>query len=296
MASSSAQTISLNRFLLFAIAFLIAIILGAQASAEIISEHDRDNYCQCYATQAVKDYDDNIKFGCNFPGPEWQSIWGAHYGWCMRLRSDVLISATDEQKQLRAVMISGCYCHYYAREAVKAAKENVALGCGFSGPRWIDDHASHNNWCKALPSNSRAHLDEAQARMQDLQRCKQNKIKQGAKTSPSAAQTTADPNAGHTLGKRWRTFSGAWDTEMNPGGSFSATFTQQGNRVTGQFINGSLEGTLEGETILNFTVTFQSSVRGSGRLTLNQWRTAFDGRFTLESDPGTVRTWIGKRK
>ena len=83
---------------------------------------------------------------------------------------------------------------------------------------------------------------------------------------------------------------------MSPGGSFGLTLTQQGNRVTGQFINGSLEGTLEGETILNFTVIFQSSVRGSGRLTLNQSRTAFDGRFTLESDPGTVRAWIGKRK
>jgi hypothetical protein len=166
--------------------------LAAEACAGvIISDQDRDSYCRLYANQAVKDYEDNIKFGCNYKGPEWQSIWGAHYGWCMRLRSDVLTSATDEQKHLRGVMISGCYCHYYAREAVKAAKENGFLGCGFSGPRWIDNHASHNNWCRALPSNSRAHLDEAQVRIQDLQRCKQEKIKQGAKTSPSEATPCA---------------------------------------------------------------------------------------------------------
>jgi hypothetical protein len=83
---------------------------------------------------------------------------------------------------------------------------------------------------------------------------------------------------------------------MVPGGAFSVTFTQQGNRVTGQFINGTLEGTLEGNTALDFTVTFQSSVKGSGRLTLMPGGKAFDGRFTLESDPGTVRALTGQRR
>ena len=174
-------------------------------------------------------------------------------------------------------------------------KENVSLGCGLSGGRWGDHHATHYNWCRSLPAHSRAHIDEEQARIQGLQRCKQDKIQQGAKTSPNEAGTTADPKAGRTLGKRKRTFSGMWDTEMIPGGSFSVTFTQQGTRVTGQFINGSLDGTLEGSDV-NFTVTFQSSVKGSGRLTLMQGGKAFDGRFTLESDPGTVRAWKGTRR
>jgi hypothetical protein len=282
-----------------AIAFLIGISLAAEAYAEvIISDRDRDNYCRFYADQAVKDNDDNVKLGCGYKGPEWQSIFGAHYGWCMRLKADVLTNATDAQKTNRGAALTICFCHDYAREAVKAAKENVSLGCGLSGGRWGDHHASHYNWCRSLPPHSRAHIDEEQARIQDLQRCKQDKIQQGAKTSPPDAATTADPKAGRTLGKRklQGTFSGTWDTQMLPGGSFSVTFDQQGNRVTGQFINGSVEGTLEGATALNFNITFQSSVKGSGRLTLMQGGKAFDGRFTLESDPGTVRAWKGTRR
>jgi hypothetical protein len=185
------------------VAFLIFIGFAADAYAEVtISDRDRDNYCRFYADQAVKDNEDNIKLGCGYTGPEWQSIFGAHYGWCMRLRSDVLTSATDAQKASRGAAITICYCHHYAREAVKAAKENVSLGCRFSGARWIDHHASHYNWCRSLGPHSRAHITEEQARIQDLQRCKQDKIKQGAKTSPGDAPTTADPKAGRTLGKR----------------------------------------------------------------------------------------------
>jgi len=172
------------------IAFLCAIGLTAQASAEI-SEHDRDSYCRLYADQAVKAYEDKLKYGCTgFQGPEWDPKFGAHYGWCMRLSGDPR-NAADNQTYLRAAMISSCYCHYYAREAVKAAKENRSLGCGFTGARWIDSHAAHNNWCRGLPSNSRAHIDEAQARSQDLQRCKREKIQQGARTSPGEASPCA---------------------------------------------------------------------------------------------------------
>ena len=175
-----------------AIVFLVGISLAAQAYAEvIISDRDRDNYCRLYANQAVKDNEDNIKLGCRYTGPEWQSIFGAHYGWCMRLRADVLTSATDAQKNSRGAAMTICFCHDYARQAVKAAKENVSLGCGFTGARWTDQHASHNNWCRSLSPHSRAHIDEERARTQDLQRCKQDKIKQGAKTSPSEAARCA---------------------------------------------------------------------------------------------------------
>jgi hypothetical protein len=106
-----------------AVVVLMGISLAAQAHAEvIISDRDRDNYCRFYADQAVKDNEDNVKLGCGYKGPEWQSVFGAHYGWCMRLRADVLANATDAQKTNRGAAITICYCHHYAREAVKSCE------------------------------------------------------------------------------------------------------------------------------------------------------------------------------
>jgi hypothetical protein len=246
----------------------------------------RCSSCKAYANQAAAMASKNASLGCGLTGPEWNPDANAHYRACLSIP---LVLANENAK--RAQQMDVCKaCRQYSDLAVKAVEQNVSLGCGYTGPAWIKDAQPHFGWC--LKHGTGAAKQETSLRSSALRTCNQQKS-EGTKTAPSPAD---DVTKGRTLGKRKLGFRGTWDTEMLPGGSFSVTFSQQGNRVTGQFINGSVEGTLEDSDALNFTVTFQSSLKGSGRLTLMQGGQAFEGRWTLDSAPGTVRAWSGKRR
>jgi hypothetical protein len=45
-------------------------------------------------------------------------------------------------------------CEQYARSAVVDQERNVALGCGYAGPRWSTDEAGHFRWCAGARQTS----------------------------------------------------------------------------------------------------------------------------------------------
>ena len=60
-------------------------------------------------------------------------------------------------------------CERYADEAVALVERARELGCGFSGPRWVEDRSLHRDWC--LRQQAAAIDGEARAREDDLERC-----------------------------------------------------------------------------------------------------------------------------
>lgn len=80
-----------------------------------------------------------------------------------------------------ATTVAGCakwpehdaaFCLDYASKAVAAAKENVQLGCGNSGPRWVTDNGQHLDWCLALGAVEEGPNNEAAARAGALRSCR----------------------------------------------------------------------------------------------------------------------------
>jgi hypothetical protein len=66
---------------------------------------------------------------------------------------------------------SDALCTEYAATAVKQSNENVAMRCGFAGPRWDSNAANHLNWCRAV--DPALQVSENAARTQDLERCRE---------------------------------------------------------------------------------------------------------------------------
>jgi hypothetical protein len=80
-----------------------------------------------------------------------------------------------------ATTLAGCakwpehdaaFCRDYAEKAVVAAKENVQLGCGNNGPRWVTENSPHLTWCLALGAVEEGPNNEAAARAAALQSCR----------------------------------------------------------------------------------------------------------------------------
>lgn len=64
------------------------------------------------------------------------------------------------------------FCQDYATNAVTAAKENVQLRCGNTGPRWTINFNEHVDWCKSLEDQEGPPNAEAAARASALQTCR----------------------------------------------------------------------------------------------------------------------------
>ena len=66
--------------------------------------------------------------------------------------------------------VAGSNCDDYAKLTLQQAKRNVALKCGYSGPRWLLDAKRHRRWCEEVgPAGWRAEL---KVRDQMLARCR----------------------------------------------------------------------------------------------------------------------------
>ncbi|MDP3961643.1 MAG: hypothetical protein Q8Q26_16535 [Pseudorhodobacter sp.] len=125
--------------------------------------------CRDYALNAVAMNVEAQKLGCGFAPPVWSNDHQMHFSWCMQGANAA--SAGPETKK-RAAELDGCravqpnnqppapppsptpgfdLCGAYANEAVKAAVRADALGCGFSGPRWLQDFKAHYDFCATNP-------------------------------------------------------------------------------------------------------------------------------------------------
>ncbi len=91
-------------------------------------------------------------------------------------------------------------CGVYASEAIKEINEANALGCGFSGGRWTTDYNAHLNWCKT-PGVTILHIGgEDQARLAQLEHCRENKQAQNAQCDTYAAMMVGYAKENLTLG------------------------------------------------------------------------------------------------
>jgi hypothetical protein len=61
------------------------------------------------------------------------------------------------------------YCGQYTSDAMKSVLLAKHLKCGFQGPRWNNDKASHMAWCLFVPQNIA--LSETDARSANLKLC-----------------------------------------------------------------------------------------------------------------------------
>jgi hypothetical protein len=61
------------------------------------------------------------------------------------------------------------YCAKYANLAVAQQNKNVVLGCGLTGPRWMNNYGLHYSWCLGAPLA--AAKAETHARIAGLQQC-----------------------------------------------------------------------------------------------------------------------------
>lgn len=70
-------------------------------------------------------------------------------------------------------------CRAYATQAVAQNEDNLAKGCGFAGPRWQSDHDAHYRWCVGGGWMFDGHKNEANARADELSRCKPKPSNEG---------------------------------------------------------------------------------------------------------------------
>lgn len=61
-------------------------------------------YCDQYADEARRQYQDNVTFSCGFAGGRWSSNMQEHAGWCMTANNQ----AVDAERNLRTTMLNQC--------------------------------------------------------------------------------------------------------------------------------------------------------------------------------------------
>jgi hypothetical protein len=122
--------------------------------------------CRQYANNALADAQTNNAFGCGFGGPRYTSTEQGHLSWCIGAQQD----SVDGESVGRLRDMDLCRtCNEYAGKAVSANQQNIALGCGFGGPRWNSDRQGHMPWCMGAQAQSRR--NEEDARNNDLLHC-----------------------------------------------------------------------------------------------------------------------------
>lgn len=100
-----------------------------EANEDLAKEEDlnrhRDlnmcGFCRPYADSAAAAEATNLKLGCGFSGPEWQTDVRAHLGWCIGLNPKVIPDATDAQTAKRTSAIQDCK----AQKLQEAAKAGI---------------------------------------------------------------------------------------------------------------------------------------------------------------------------
>lgn len=128
----------------------------------------KDKSCRNYALKAVDYNREAQKHGCGFKPPVWSNNHQAHFDWCMHGNNSKVAPTRNQE---RADELKKCLtptplapgnppapggtppkdCNLYANEAVKTAAKADALGCGFVGPRWLQDYKAHFDFCQKQP-------------------------------------------------------------------------------------------------------------------------------------------------
>jgi len=167
----------------------------------------RDAACRDYALKAVEANVEQLKLGCGFQPPVWSNDHQRHFDWCMQGANDQFIGAETKKRSLALKdcrqakqatqpppqppappglvpdAAQAAYCDTYANEAVRVAAMADALGCGFTGPRWLQNYAAHRDFCLGQQNPTLMNA-EHDARFAEYQACKQRLGQPGAGPAP----------------------------------------------------------------------------------------------------------------
>jgi hypothetical protein len=108
--------------------------------------------CKRYATEAVRQNQQNQQLQAGFKPPVWSSDFKGHYNWCMHganIQSTPAHLASREKAlqeffvKKQGKEVAG---KRYATEAVRQYNQSVALGTGFKPPAWRADFNAHYSW------------------------------------------------------------------------------------------------------------------------------------------------------
>ncbi len=196
-----------NSTMFWALGVALAAGLGAPPSAKA----DANLNCHAYASNAVKQQNQNLANACGLAGIGWSGNYQAHFAWC-RL-PNVNITHVSRADRHRKTALAKCYrskrrlnlkakrklnvgkakdrlkkhqakrdtfCGVYATEARQQYQDAVAKKCGFSGGRWSANVNTHRAWC--LKVSEAAAKAESAHRVAALQGCSQGKLFSRPKT------------------------------------------------------------------------------------------------------------------
>jgi len=134
-------------------------------------------FCSIYATHAMMSANRNVEYNCGFGGPSWSNgkaladnETGGHFKWCLNASQE----DAEGEEIGRLHTWDNCpqadRCRTYAKFAMRdiaVARNNFPVFAPyFTGNRWGENEAGHENWCKTAPNE---HVDsEHLARMNEL--------------------------------------------------------------------------------------------------------------------------------
>jgi hypothetical protein len=122
-------------------------------------------FCTNYATAAMQSVNAAKANRCGFAGPRWVANFNGHRNWCLFVDE----SMANAETAARQNELHPCQCEFYANQAMVQIATAVWKKCGFSGPRWIENRAPHQNWCMSVPAGNV--IFEAQQRQNMLAAC-----------------------------------------------------------------------------------------------------------------------------
>jgi len=156
----------------------VACLLVLAAMSVAAAAQGRRAECAGYASEAVAQYEQNLRLRCDFESPRWSDERESHFAWCL-----ISPRGAADESETRRRMLEDCAdrrrggggdgkhanCDTYAKVAAVQAQANGKYNCRFRGPEWSSDSHSHYRWCM---SNKRDFIiDQVRYRAAELQKC-----------------------------------------------------------------------------------------------------------------------------
>lgn len=169
-----------------AIAVFAATMAGSSAPA---AAQGRRSECTVYAREAVEQYQQSVRLGCDFEGARWSDQREAHFAWCLisprgvveesRIRHRMLFDCaarhggnggTRPRPRIRRAP-EGRYasCDTYAKVASVQAEAARKFRCDLRGPEWSVEASLHYHWC--MRNTRQTVMNRLLYRTEELQKC-----------------------------------------------------------------------------------------------------------------------------
>ena len=152
---------------IFCFATILILVAGWSLSAYA------EKNCDIFAGDAIKQIKQAKKLGCGFTGSLWDDNYNGHKTWCLRpnISGQILIDTYFTRQRIldrckKSKSVSGGQvnitnnCKAYAQRAVKKARLNIKLRCGYKTGNYADNYNGHFNWCMQQGILKASHADK----------------------------------------------------------------------------------------------------------------------------------------